>query len=244
MNDSQRFELALRRQIDARFRRRPDPQNPFVRLLAGEMRLDECRSIFRNMLGSLLTFNQVLLPRLLRNAPTVECRVQLMEVIAQEYGVKGPRDAHPMLFVNFLQALGLEVSEAGMAEAVQTDAVRAEALYLRGLSFPQLLARILVGESLGPKVFAPIAAALRRSFNLTPKATLYFTLHAQHDKADAEVLFRMLAREARTAEQRAAAQAVIDESYSSGRYAMYGCALSDRIDYSFEEKLQTHGLVP
>lgn len=236
MDESKNFELGLRKQIDAKYKRTPAPGNPFVSLLEGKMSREECQGLFSGMLGSLLTFNQVLLPRLLRTAPTVEVRVELMSVIAQEFGVTGPKDAHPTYFAEFLKALGVETDAAIMADALNSEAVRAEQDFLRSLSFTELLARILVGESLGPKVFLLVASALQKSYKLTPRATMYFTLHAHHDKKDAEILFHMVARETHTDAEREKVIKVVDDSYDFGRYAQYGCAISDKIDYDFERR--------
>jgi len=233
MDDSKSFELALRKQIDAKYLRPPAAGNPFVRLVAGELPRADCQEVYGGMLGSLLTFNQVLLPRLLRNAPSVSHRVELMSVIAPEWGTTGPKDAHPTFFLEFLRALGVDVSAAMMANALETPEVREEARYLRSLSQLELLARILVGETLGPKVFAVLAEALQKTYGLTPRATLYFTLHAHRDKKDADILFGIVSREARTDAEQRSVQRVIDESYDYGRYAQYGCAISDRIDYDF-----------
>jgi pyrroloquinoline quinone (PQQ) biosynthesis protein C len=230
--EAKSFELSLRKQIDAKYEREASPDNPFARLLAGELPREECQATFGGMLGSLLNFNQVLLPRLLRHAPNVGRRVELMSVIAQEFGNVGPKDAHPTFFLEFLTALGMNVDAAAMEEALRPDAVRAEAEYLRSLTFVELLARILVGETLGPKVFLQVGEALQKSYDLTPRAVLYFTLHAKHDKKDAEILFDMLSREARTDEDRERVVKMIDSSYDFGRYAQYGCALKG-IDYSF-----------
>src|SRR5262249_20195215 len=154
-----------------------------------------------------------LLPRLLRTAPSVECRVELMDVVAPEFGVNGPADAHPTFFLEFLQAIGADTSSARLREADEDQGARAEAEFFDGLSWCELLARILVGESLGPKVFDIVADGLRASYGLSARSVLYFTHHAKHDKRDAEILFRMLAREARTPEDRRRAVAMVDASY-------------------------------
>ncbi len=236
--DTVEFETALRQHVDAHYEREPAPDNPFQRLIRGELSQRDCCAAFAGLWPSLVTFNRVLLPRLLAKAPSVPLRVELMNVIAQEYG-PALDVAHPVLLKNFLTALGVDPIDLPWDTDIEYGPTRAEVAMLRGFSWCELLARILVGESVGPVAFPAVAAALEQSYGLSGFALRYFTVHAKTDKKDTEILFSLLRREAVTADDRERVFTVIDRSFEEGRYKLYGCRLDGTTDYRYADRLGT-----
>ncbi len=231
-SDAEEFELKLRQLIDAKYDRPVDPENPFLALAEDRLPVTKCREVFGGWWDSLMVFNRVLLPRLLEKAPSVAVRVELMGVIAQEYGPH-LKDAHPMLLRDFLLSLGVPESSLVWDCNLEDGPAAAEARMMRDASFVELLARILVGESLGPVVFPMIAESLSRSYNLSGRALAYFQIHAIADKKDAKLLFGMLRREAKTLADRQAVFNMVEKSFEQGRYKLYGCKLPRTTDYRY-----------
>lgn len=229
------FELALRKLIDEKYDRAPAADNPILQLIQGELPLAGCRDFYGGMFQSLMVFNRVLLPRLLSTAPSVPLRVELMGVIAQEYGPQLD-DAHPVLFLNFLSSIGVETASYDWSFDLERGPCAQEVKLLRELSFVELLARILVGESLGPVVFPAVADALKRNYGLGDNAVAYFGIHAVTDKKDAELLFDLVRREARTEPQQRAVLKVVEDSFEFGRYRIYGCKLPGTTSYRYARK--------
>lgn len=236
--DAVQFETAVRQRVDRHYEREVASDNPFQRLIRGELSQRDCRAVFAGLWPSLVTFNRVLLPRLLAKAPNVPLRVELMNVIAQEYG-PALDVAHPVLLKNFLMALGVDPADLPWDTDIEYGPSRAEVAMLRGFSWCELLARMLVGESVGPVAFPAVAAALDQYYGLSGFALRYFTVHAKTDKKDTEILFGLLRREAATEADRQRVFAVIDRSFEEGRYKLYGCRLDGTTDYRYTDRLGT-----
>jgi pyrroloquinoline quinone (PQQ) biosynthesis protein C len=233
------FELQLRMLADAKFRRDVTADNPFARLHRGELPLAEVQAVYSGMLESIWVFNRVLLSRVLAMAPSVEARTALLPVVSVEFGPP-IENAHPVILQHFLRKLGL--SEEVIAEPASfgsPDAVR-EAETIRQMTWLELLARLLVGETMGPKVFAAIADALRKSYGLAKEDVFYFYLHAQHDRRDVEILFSLIARHAVNKGEREQVLRTMNRSYDEGRYRLYGCALAGANDYQYAARVSRH----
>ena len=237
MRNDKQFELQLRNQIDAKYARPVEGDNPFAQLLLGKLSLTEVRDVYLGMFDSLMVFNRVLLPRLLEKSPDLEARVELMSVIAVEYGPH-LEDAHPVLFMDFLEAVGADRAPL-MSKVIDLEAPanRAEVEFMQSASWVELLGRILVGESLGPMVFPAISEALATHYGLKGGALAYFDIHSVHDKKDAEVLFDMIRRYAVSDSDKKKVFDIVDRSFDQGRYKQYGCALpGTTAAYSYSRK--------
>lgn len=226
------FELALRKRIDAKFDREPRPDNPILRLINGEMQLPELRAYYKGMWQSLVVFNRVLLARLLERAPTLPIRCEVLEVVIPEFG-RNLRDAHPLYFRNFLEALGVPRRELDWDFDLESGPWAAEVKLLRGFTWPQILGRIVVGESIGPVTFNAVAAACQKHHKLADYALAYFTIHAVHDKKDTEILFDIVSRSVLTPADEEQMVQVVDLSFDNGRYLDYGCRLPDTEGYRY-----------
>jgi pyrroloquinoline quinone (PQQ) biosynthesis protein C len=233
------FEVQLRVLADAKFCRAATDDNPFVRLHKGELSREEVQTVYLGMLESIWVFNRVLLSRVLALAPSVEARAELLPVVSVEFGP--PIDnAHPVILQRFLRKLGLP--EAAIAEPSSfssPDAMR-EAESIRRMTWLELLSRLLVGETMGPKVFTPIADSLRRFYGLAKEDVFYFYLHAQHDRRDVEILFPLIARHAVSDADREQVLRTLNRSYDEGRYRLYGCALRGAADYQYAARVSRY----
>lgn len=226
------FELRLRQRLDEKFEREPAPENPLPRLLDGTMPLAELRTYYRSMWGSLMVFNRVLLARLLERAPTLPVRCEVLEVVLPEFG-RNLRDAHPLYFRNFLEALGVPRRELEWDFDLENGPWAEEVKMLREYTWPQILARIIVGESIGPVAFNAVADACRKYHKLPEYAVAYFAIHAVHDKKDTEILFNVAANSILTPEDQKSVMDTIDWSFERGRYKDYGCKLPDTEGYRY-----------
>lgn len=227
------FELSLRQMVDQKFERPVDGASPIARLIQGKLPIEECRNLYVSLWPSLMVFNRVLLARLIERAPSVEFRVGLMEVVAPEFG-RRVCDAHPVFFRTFLEAIGVK-EELRWDFDLETGPCQDEVRMLRKASFSELLARLLVGESVGPKVFESVAAALHKHYGIAHKNLTYFSVHAKHDKRDTEILFDLLGRAATTLEDQKAAVDLMNHSYEWGRYKLYACNLPGKANYQYSE---------
>lgn len=234
--DPSSFETTLRLLVDSKYRRRPSQDNPLWRLVNDELPLAECRAFYVRERASLGVFNRVLLARLLSVAPSAEVRRELMPVISVEFGL-AVESAHPRMYDRFLRALGVGSGElrASPNPIDPAHPCREEIEALGRMSWCELLARLLVGETQGPVVFPPIVAALKRNYGLSDADLTYFSIHATHDKKDAEILFGLLGQEAKTEADREAVLAALEDAFSSGRYARTACLLEAEPQYTFEE---------
>lgn len=230
------FELQMRMLADSKFRRAATDDNPFVRLQRDELPIAEVQAVYLGMLESLWVFNRVLLSRVLAMAPSVEARAELLPVVSVEFGPP-IENAHPEIFRRFLRKLGLTAEAT--AEPTSFDSVDAarEASAMRQMTWLELLARLLVGETMGPKVFMPIAHALQKSYGLTREDVFYFYLHAQHDRRDTEILFALIGRYATSERDREQVLRTMNRSYDEGRYRLYGCALKGATEYQYAARV-------
>jgi pyrroloquinoline quinone (PQQ) biosynthesis protein C len=226
------FELEMRRLVDSKYMRPAKPDNPIRKLINGELSLQEVKAFYLGLLDSLDVFNRVLISRLLETAPNPEVRSEVLPVLAVEFGPP-VESAHPTIFWNFLKAIGSTAEEIRPHPDLENGPCREEVALIRNMSWCELLARILVGETQGPVVFPLIANALKRHYGLKDRDVFYFTLHAAHDKRDTEILFRLLVREARTAADRKAVIDTIERTFDQGRYKFTGCRLEESPRYSY-----------
>lgn len=231
------FEAYLRNLADKAFERPVnEPQNPIAQLIQRKLPLAECRELYTTMWPSLMVFNRVLLTRLIETAPSLELRCEILEVIAPEFG-RRLCDAHPVFFKSFLESLGVTHDPRWNFD-LETGPGKDEAKMMRNATFCELVARILVGETIGPKVFETVAEALHDSYKIPYKSLAYFLVHAKHDKRDTQVLFNLLSRAADTEEKRQKAVDMMNWSYSGGRYIMYACNLPGRANYIFSDLIE------
>ncbi|MCG8424403.1 MAG: iron-containing redox enzyme family protein [Proteobacteria bacterium] len=173
-----------------------------------------------------------MIARILQAAPTPEARTAVLPVIDVEFGP--PLDnAHPRIFEEFLVALGTPAEDVTPDPDLDNGPCREEVAALRSMSWCELLARILVGETQGPVVFPVISEALSRNYGLTKKEIFYFTLHAAHDKKDTEILIRLIVEQARTETDRRAVIETINRSFDEGRYTIHACQLEPEPRYSY-----------
>jgi hypothetical protein len=180
-----------------------------------------------------MIFNRVLLSRLLEKAPTLPIRCELVEIINPEFG-KHLRDAHPLYFKTFLESLGVPRRELSWDFDLEDGPWAEEVRLIRSWTWPELLGRILCGESIGPVTFKAVARACQKYHDLPGHTLLYFTIHSDHDKKDTEILFDLAARTVTTPEAQAALMNVIDWSFERGRFLDYGCRLPDTEPESYE----------
>ncbi|HWL84353.1 MAG TPA: iron-containing redox enzyme family protein, partial [Polyangiaceae bacterium] len=235
-----RFERGLRERVDSKYLREPTADNPLWRLVNDRLPLEECRAFYLGLRDSLAIFNRVLLGRLLEESPTEKARSELLPVIAVEFGPPASA-AHPAIFKRFLRSLGVSESEthesADLLAATNVCASEVEAL--GNMSWCELLARLLVGETQGPVVFPVILDALRRNYGLSSFDVQYFSIHATHDKKDTEILFDLLARTVKSQVDQDAVLRVVDEAFDGGRYVVTGCRLEASPRYRFADYSST-----
>jgi len=227
------FEFALRNHIDAKFRRPPQPDNAILRLIEGSLSREELRSYFRGMWESLMVFNRVLLARLVEQAPTLPIRCELVEIVNPEFG-RNLRDAHPLYFRNFLEALGVPRRDLSWDFDLDHGPWAEEVQRIRSWTWPELVGRILCGESIGPVTFKAVARACQKYHHLPDYAVAYFAIHSVHDKKDTEILFNLAARTVTTPAAQASLIKIVDWSFDRGRYLDYGCRLPDTEPESYE----------
>ncbi|WP_394842266.1 iron-containing redox enzyme family protein [Pendulispora brunnea] len=198
--------------------------------------LEECQAFYSGIRDGLAVFNRVLLGRLLEESPTERARSELLPVIAVEFGPPASA-AHPAIFKRFLRSLGVPESETHeSADLLEpTNACAAEVEALCNMSWCELLARLLVGETQGPVVFPVILDALRRNYGLSSFDVQYFSIHATHDKKDTEILFDLLARTVKSQADEDAVLRVVDEAFDGGRYLVTGCRLEPSPRYRFAD---------
>jgi pyrroloquinoline quinone (PQQ) biosynthesis protein C len=227
------FELALRKHIDTKFRRVPKPDNAILHLIEGSLSPEDFRAYFRGMWESLMVFNRVLLSRLIERAPTLPVRCELVEIVNPEFG-RNLRDAHPLYFKNFLEALGVPSRELAWDIDMERGPWVEEIRCMRSWTWPELLGRILCGEAIGPVSFKAVARACQKYHALPDYAVAYFNIHSIHDKKDTEILFNLAARTVITEEAQASLLHIVDWSFDRGRYLDYGCNLPDTEPESYQ----------
>jgi pyrroloquinoline quinone (PQQ) biosynthesis protein C len=230
------FERDLREYFDAMYQRPPGESNSVADIVRGQLPLEDIRTFYSSLWPSLQVFNRVLLPRLLMSAPDFQLRLEISEVIVPEFGTNVGQ-AHPTLFYNLLEGLGCDTDQIPFNEQLDTPEAEEEEKWLRDLSWVELLARILCGESLGPKVFEAIASSLRDNYDVSSNALAYFTIHANHDKRDTEILFSLIPKSAKTDADRKAVWNLIEHSFEKQkRYRECGCNLPGKSDYSYSRR--------
>src|SRR5262249_23311122 len=96
---------------------------------------------------------------------------------------------------------------------------------LQATEFLELLAgRFLAAELIGPKVFGPYIEALKAQYRLTDEDVKFFTIHGNQDVGDADVLFKMVNRYAKTEKQREMVRVSLQKYFDRDRAKSY-CAL-------------------
>ncbi|WP_394827929.1 iron-containing redox enzyme family protein [Pendulispora albinea] len=230
------FERRLREQVDSKYRREPTADNPLWRLVNDRLPIEECRIFYVGLRDSLAVFNRVLLGRLLEESPSEGARSKLLPVISVEFGPP-VEAAHPAIFNRFLRALGVSASDTHESSDLLalSSACAPEIAALRKMSWCELLARLLVGETQGPVVFPVILEALRRNYGLRSSDVSYFSIHATHDKKDTEILFDLLATSVKSQADEDAVARIVDTAFDSGRYAVTGCLLEAKPRYRFAD---------
>jgi threonine synthase len=243
MHDERRvFGLEIRRFVDSMYLREPRTDSPLWRLVNDSLPRTECQSFYLGIRDSLEIFNRVLIPRLVEAAPTPRVRREILPVLTVEFG-PGVDAAHPTLFERFLVALGVPEDASGPSPDVETKC-RDEIASIRGMTWCELLARILVGETQGPVSFPAIAAALQRNYGLSQRDVRYFTLHAAHDKKDTEILIGLIEREARSVDEKRSVLRTLEREFGAGRYLHTACKLASGPAYRFAEIVPSAPAVP
>jgi len=225
---SSEFELELRRIADGFFERPGMPDYPLKALQEGNLPLESLRRWYtedRHWERSYLFFNQCLLPTLLEKCPDEEGRASLWSLIEFEFGAGRVEHAHPNYMRRFYMSIGVPEDQLPLSLDLSDALIRQEYDRLQAADFLELLVgRFLAAELVGPKVFAAYVDALKVHYGLTDEDVEFFTIHGNQDVSDADVLFKMISRYARTADKREMVRASLQKYFDRDRAKSY-CAL-------------------
>jgi pyrroloquinoline-quinone synthase len=217
------FESELRHSCDAAYLRPSAKDNPMLALMEGRLSVAAARRFWVGRWNRVLVLNQYILPALLRACPDLESRASLWRSISVEYGEGSYERSHPVLYTRFLKALGA-AEEPHYPSKLPDDAeTRRLVLAVESSNWLDLLGGFLARETVGPKVFGLIAAALRASYGLTDADVEWFTVHAVGDLDDANDIFDLARRFGASAEARERIRAAM-LAWFDGNFE-YCCAL-------------------
>jgi pyrroloquinoline quinone (PQQ) biosynthesis protein C len=218
MDDGKAFELGLRRIADEAFDKDPNPASYWAKFHDGALTFEECRTLYYERWPFVMEFNRRLLPLLISKAPTLKSRTEVLAVVHPEFGSEsGHPKAHPVMYRNFLSAMGMSDAEldwnAIPKQSPTSPPPQQDWTYLARLSWIELLAHMLFIETVGPVLFGREGEILHTKYGVSEDAIEYFEVHSVHDKIDSELLFAQVRREARTEEERQAAAEMMRKSY-------------------------------
>jgi pyrroloquinoline quinone (PQQ) biosynthesis protein C len=160
--------------------------------MSEELTLEEARQFWTERWNAVLILNQHILPNLVRRCPDFDARVAIWPGIAVEYGNGDLSCSHPVLYQRFLLALGVPIEHCPMRLSLEDAAEQVRRIEQQ--SWHQLLGRFLGRETVGPKVFPNIEAALVRAFALSSHDLAWFSRHGAHGVHDADVVFALCRR--------------------------------------------------
>jgi len=222
------FELELRRIADGFFDRPSMPAYPLKALQQGILPLESFRRWYteeRHWERSYLFFNQCLLPTLLQKCPDEEGRALLWGLVEFEFGAGQLERAHLNCMRRFYISIGVPEDQLPLSLNLSDTLLRDEYDRLQAADFLELLAgRFLAAELIGPKVFALYVKALKLHYRLTDEDVEFFTIHGNQDVDDADVLFKMVSRYAKTEDQREMVRGSLQKYFDRDRAKSY-CAL-------------------
>lgn len=226
------FEQQLRQLVDRQFERDAPQRSKVQLLLKGCLPMSDVRTLFLEMLPSLLVHNRVLIAELLTKAPTGQARAKIVPIVAANFG-DNLEDSYPHLFLRFLRALA--VPEELIARACrEVDArTRDEVYRLERMRWCELLGRLLVSETLPPVAFPPLVEALRLHYGVPENDLRYFTIHASQHPHAVGLLFRVCSEEAWTQYDRRALVDTVRDCHDQGRYQEYVCRLAATRAYAY-----------
>lgn len=229
------FEMELRRRCDRMYERSSPPGNPMMKLMEGTLTLEEAHRFWGGHWDAVLVFNEITLPRLLERCPDLDGRVKLWNAIYPEYGRGQLSRAHPYLTRVFLQALGIPEARCPWRLDRSKPAVARQIARLEAMEWIEFLVFGFLGpETVGPKVFGLVEAAITRHFGIPKEQLRFFSVHYREDQRDSEIIFPLIARYAATADAQRRALDALDRFYNLERYLHYACALGP-MDYSYVE---------
>ncbi|MCG8424401.1 MAG: iron-containing redox enzyme family protein [Proteobacteria bacterium] len=205
------FEKHLRSLCDRAYERPSSPDNPVMKLMQGELSIEEARQFWGGRWNRVLLLSQYVLPNLIRRCPHHDMRVELWPSVSVEYGGGDLAQSHPVLYRDFLTAIGIPEAECSFTLPADDPAIAREIDRLDGYDWLELLGRFLGRETVGPKVFPMIEEALAKAFGLDEHALAWFRVHGIQDQEDADDVFKVVRRYAITAE----AQAKIEQAVQS-----------------------------
>ena len=213
------FEKELRDLCDKFFERPDLPYYPFAALCDGKLTKVQLKNFYieQKWWDTSLIFSGTVLPLLLERCPDSAGRAQLWELIGPEFGSGELALSHAMLAKRFLQALGIPEHELPWTLA-QSDQRRRVISEIESKSFIELLACNFLGpETVGPKVFGTFARMLQEQLGMSKDEVAFFDVHGEQDKADSDILLRLVASYAATSEDQEIVRRALAEHYERPR---------------------------
>ena len=207
--------------LDERYSRAAS-DSPFRGILDGSSRREDAAAAFGRLWPLLLATSRGLLPRLLREPPSLQIAVRLAPVVGHAYGNGEPANIFTAKFERLVKALGGRLDSSSASDAPS----------FRGLSHAEALALLLAQRSIGPTVAGRLAAALRKHHGLAAADTAWLDDLDRHGADDCAVILAVIS-ETVPAKDTAAITRRLTESLDSAPLSHLACALGGPVTHSF-----------